>query len=109
MNKPPISRTTPGHPGETGRSVQEAISLLSKYQGEIRQTETVEVVAECLVSLGMTDALVAQIHRDWLSASDDRSLARRILLAKPLVVPVKGLADKLLASEAQVQTLLTSI
>ena len=59
--------------------------------------------------MGLADALIAEIHRDWPSAPNDTSLARRILLAKPLVAPVKRLAEKLIASEAQVQTLLTSI
>jgi hypothetical protein len=97
-------------PVQEGRRVAtEASSLLSECHGQIRETEAVEVVAECLVSLGMADVLIAEIHRDWRSASDDTSLARRILLAKPLVAPVKALAEKLVTSQAQVQTMLASI
>ena len=94
---------------EARRLVTEASSLLTRCDGETRETEAVEVVADCLVSLGMADALIAEIHRDWPSAPNDTRLARRILLAKPLVAPVKSLAEKLVTSDAQVQALLTSI
>ena len=105
-----LARAAMRAPIHEGRRVAtEASSLLSECHGQIRETEAVEVVAECLVSLGMADVLIAEIHRDWRSASDDTSLARRILLAKPLVAPVRALAEKLLTSQAQVQTMLASI
>jgi hypothetical protein len=46
--------------------------------------------------------LIAEIYRDWHSASEDTSLERRILLAKPLVAPVRDLAEKLVTSQVQV-------